>query len=162
MSKATEFPSPPGRGARGEGPRSKIPLPPELLDFVKNLRAEQTDAESILWYLLRDRRLLGLKFRRQHPLPPYVLDFYCEELKLAVELDGGQHNSDEKSSRDLVRDTFINDHGIEVVRYWNHDVLLRTESVLADLVERALVEVRPSPGPSGHPLPGGEGFGGRP
>jgi very-short-patch-repair endonuclease len=115
----------------------------------------------LLWHLLRNRRLLGLKFRRQHPVPPYVLDFYCEELKLAVELDGGQHNSDPKAARDTKRDNVLREHGIEVVRYWNHDILLRTESVLEDLVGHATLRLRPSPGAARHPLPEGEGWGGR-
>jgi very-short-patch-repair endonuclease len=145
MSEPVCFPSPSGRGVRGEGPRSKIALPSELLEFARSLRAKQTDAESLLWYLLRDRRLLGLKFRRQHSLPPYVLDLYCEELKLAIELDGGQHNVDAQAARDFKPDKFIQDHGIEVVRYWNHDVMLRTESVLTDLAERAESKCAPHP-----------------
>lgn len=156
MSSAIQSPSPSGRGARGEGPRSKLALPPEMLDFARSLRKEQTNPESLFWYLVRDRRLVGLKFRRQFPLPPYVLDFYCEELKLAVELDGGQHNVDSSTVRDERRDEFIRARGIEVVRYWNHDVLLKTEEVLGDMVQRALLRVRPSPLT---PLPEGEGNG---
>ena len=156
MSELATSPSPSGRGARGEGRSLKIALPPGLLDFARTLRTGQTDPESLLWHLLRDRRLLGFKFRRQHPLPPYVLDFYCEELKLAVELDGGQHNQDAIAANDVERDRIVASHGIELVRYWNHDVMQRTESVLEDLVHRALRR-RPSPGPAGHPLPEGEG-----
>jgi very-short-patch-repair endonuclease len=156
MSEAATSPSPSGRGVRGEGRRPKLTLPSELIDFVRTLRTGQTDPESLFWHLLRDRRLLGLKFRRQHPMPPYVLDFYCDEIKLAVELDGGQHNQDEIATRDAERDRIVAKHGIELVRYWNHDVMLRTENVLEDLVERALKR-RPSPGPAGHPLPEGEG-----
>jgi very-short-patch-repair endonuclease len=126
------------------------------LDFARSLRDQQTDAESSLWYLLRNRRFLGLKFRRQHPMPPYVLDFYCEELKLAVELDGGQHNEDEEAARDGRRDAFMERQGIEVARYWNHDVMQRMEQVLEDLVLRASLKVRPSPLT---PLPEGEGKG---
>ena len=64
-------------------------LAPEYLAFVRQLRREQTDAEKLLWYCLRSRQLCDLKFRRQYPLGPYVLDFYCHEYKLGVELDGG-------------------------------------------------------------------------
>lgn len=154
MSSADGSPSPTGRGARGEGRTTKIALPPELLDFARTLRKEQTSAESLLWYLLRDRRLLGYKFRRQYPLPPYVLDFYCDELKLGVELDGGQHNADGHAATDERRDAYIRARGIELVRYWNHDVLLKTEDVLEDLLQRIDLKVRPSP-PT--PLPAGEG-----
>jgi very-short-patch-repair endonuclease len=127
-----------------------------MLDFARTLRREQTDAEILLWYLIRGRRLSGLKFRRQYPLPPYVLDFYCDELSMAVELDGGQHNADSEVARDQRRDQFIRARGIEVVRYWNHDVLLKTEEVLEDLLRRASLKLRPSPLT---PLPGGEGNG---
>lgn len=59
--------------------------------FARQLRNEQTDAEHLLWRHLRNRQFLALKFRRQYPMPPYVLDFYCAELALVIELDGGQH-----------------------------------------------------------------------
>jgi very-short-patch-repair endonuclease len=156
MSNANQSPSPSGRGVRGEGRTPKIALSSDLLGFARSLRREQTSAESLIWYLLRDRRLLGYKFRRQYPLPPYVLDFYCDELKLGIELDGGQHNADASEARDKRRDEFIRAHGIEVVRYWNHDVLLKTEDVLEDLIRRASSKVRPSPLT---PLPHGEGNG---
>jgi very-short-patch-repair endonuclease len=69
----------------------KVALAPESLAFVRQLRRDQTDVEKLLWYSLRDRQLYGLKFRRQYPVGPYVLDFYCYEYKLCIELDGGQH-----------------------------------------------------------------------
>ena len=80
-------------GVRGEqllsSIRLKQPLAAELLQLARTLRQESTDAEALMWQLLRDRQIAGCKFRRQHPLEPYVLDFYCHELKLAVEVDGG-------------------------------------------------------------------------
>jgi very-short-patch-repair endonuclease len=98
------LPSPPGRGAGGEGTTSprhtNAPLPTALLDFARQLRGEATDAETLLWRLLRGRQVADAKFRRQHPFPPYILDFYCHELKLAVELDGGQHDEPHHRSRD--------------------------------------------------------------
>jgi very-short-patch-repair endonuclease len=75
----------------------------ELIEFARKLRRDATDAEALLWFCLRDRRVNRRKFRRQHPLEPYVLDFYCAELSLAIELDGGQHNSDEGRARDEQR-----------------------------------------------------------
>jgi very-short-patch-repair endonuclease len=157
------LPSPTGRGAGGESRRRlpKAPLPQETIAFARTLRREQTDAETLMWMLLRDRRLHGMKFRRQHPVPPYTLDFYCHPLKLAVELDGSQHLD---SARDQARDVALNDAGIEVLRYWNHDVLARTEQVLDDLWNRIdhrsdviageTAAAEPSP-PA--PLPVGEG-----
>ncbi len=159
------LPSPTGRGAGGEGESRrrlpKAPLPQETIAFARTLRREQTDAETLMWMLLRDRRLHGMKFRRQHPVPPYTLDFYCHPLRLAVELDGSQHLD---SARDQARDAALNDAGIEVLRYWNHDVLARTEQVLDDLWNRidhrsdviagGTAAAEPSP-PA--PLPVGEG-----
>jgi very-short-patch-repair endonuclease len=120
------------------------------LHFARELRKTMTDPERIMWALLRDRGLQGQKFRRQHPWLPYTLDFYCHELKLAVEIDGSQHAD---SPTDAGRDAALREAGIETVRYWNHDVVHRTEQVLEDLWGRML-ERAPSP-PA--PLPGGEG-----
>ena len=158
MSEApTTIPLSPRERGRGEGRSSKIALPPELKEFARQLREQQTEPESTIWFLLRDRRFQGLKFRRQHAVPPYVLDFYCEELKLTVELDGGQHNADSEQVRDEQRSAYLNSLGIEVVRYWNHDVLNRIEDVLQDLMQRVSSRQCPSSGPSGHLLPEGEG-----
>lgn len=168
-----DLPSPPAPLPPGEGlgVRAKKPLPSETLAFARQLRQQATDAENKLWMLLRDRRLHGMKFRRQHPCPPYTLDFYCHELSLAVELDGSQHLD---SARDARRDAYLAEKGIKTLRYWNHDVLARTETVLEDLwgkIDELLMEKDPSaltpdPSPEGRgeedapsspALPGGEG-----
>ncbi len=161
MNSAAGLPSPLGRGAGGEGLGPKLSLPPDVLAFAKTLRQSQTEPENLLWKILRNRRFLGLKFRRQHSFPPYILDFYCDELHVAIELDGGQHNEDSAETRDRRRSDYFSQHGIEVIRYWNHDVMLRTEAVLEDLLEKLALKVRPSPGASRHPLPEGEGKPGR-
>ena len=152
-------PLPEGVG-RGEGSlptNSHARHPSDLLAFASELRQNETDAERLLWRLLRNRSLAGAKFRRQHPFPPYVLDFYCHELKLAIELDGGQHNLPEGRLHDKVRTAKLAEHGIRVLRFWNHEVLRDTESVL-EAIYQAIVErqeeLRPSP-PA--PLPAGEG-----
>ena len=126
------LPSPSGRGVGGEG---KKPLPQHLLDLARQLRKEQTDAERLMWSLLRDRRLAGFKFRRQHPVEPYILDFYCHEGNLAVELDGGQHNEPDERARDSKRTAFLKDRGIRVLRFWNHEVLTNTEGVLQSIYD---------------------------
>jgi radical SAM superfamily enzyme YgiQ (UPF0313 family)/very-short-patch-repair endonuclease len=139
------FPSPAsGRGARGEGekgvkwekPAQITPVPDKLLAFARELRTNQTDAEQLIWGLVRDRRLLDLKFRRQHPVDSYILDFYCDSLKLAIELDGSQHaenvNYDEKRTAELSK------QGIEVLRFLNNDVLANTESVLEALYQKVV------------------------
>ena len=99
-----------------------------LKSFSQELRQAQTKAEQHLWKYLRNRRLGGRKFRRQFPIPPYILDFYCHEMHLAVELDGSQHLLKEKYDRK--RTEYLENQGIRVLRFWNHDVLQRTEKVL--------------------------------
>ncbi len=125
-----------GESSAGASSRKKLPFDEETLSFVRGLRKESTDPERIIWSFLRDRRLHKQKFRRQKSLGPYVLDFYCHELKLAIELDGGQHNQDQYRQHDEQRDAYVLRQGIQTLRYWNHDVLVRTEDVLADLWER--------------------------
>ena len=97
------------------------------------MRRISTDAERKLWFLLRDRRLGGIKFRRQVPFKHYVLDFVCLERKLVIEVDGGQHN---ESRTDLNRDALLRTEGFQVARYWNDDVLRNPEGVLTDLLNR--------------------------
>ena len=105
-------------------------VPQELLTFAKNLRRDQTDAEALMWHLLRDHRFCGYKFRRQYPLAGYILDFYCHPAKLAIELDGGGHNSDEQQFYDRERTKVLEGAGILVIRFWNHEVLKDLENVL--------------------------------
>jgi methionyl-tRNA synthetase len=152
------LPSPAGRGAEGEG-RHKIPMPQSVREFARKLRAEQSNTESLMWALLRDRRLGGAKFRRQHPVGSYVLDFYCHEANLAIELDGGQHS--ETIAKDEARTAFLKEKGIDVLRFWNNEVLSQTEAVLEKIWDEldarkviALPPIVPSPLP---PLPEGEG-----
>ena len=108
----------------------KLPLDPELLDFARSLRHKQTDAEKLLWTLMRNRQLLGLKFRRQRSIGPYVLDFYCHERKLCIELDGGQHYTSEGVHQDEQRKVFPESRGIRTLRFSNLDVLKNLEGVL--------------------------------
>jgi len=74
-----------------------------------------------------------MKFFRQYSIGPYILDFYCPNMKLAVELDGGQHNQSESKQYEAVRTKYLKAQGIEVMRFWNHEVLLDMESVLSGL-----------------------------
>ena len=114
-------------------PRKKLPLDAETRSFISQLRKNSTEPEQLIWSFLRDRRLHNQKFRRQKSLGPYVLDFYCHELKLAVELDGSQHDEPENLVRDAKRDAYIAGQGITTLRYWNHDVFDRAEWVLEDI-----------------------------
>lgn len=102
--------------------------------FARNLRREMTDAEVRLWQELRDRRLDGLKFRRQVPVGVYVADFLCAEAGLIVELDGSQHAD---CARDKVRDAELARRGFRVLRFWNDDVLRSMDSVCDTIIAYA-------------------------
>src|ERR1700677_4054457 len=117
---------------------------------ARTMRGMPTDAELRLWRLLRDRRLNGVKFRRQVPLGPYIVDFLCVKAKLIVEADGSQHA---ESLRDTIRDAYLASQGWKGLRFWNNEVAENREGVL----EKILAHARPSSGPSGHLLPEGEG-----
>ena len=101
---------------------------------AKELRTASTDAERKLWSLLRDRGLKGHKFRRQHPIDPYIADFACVEKWLIVEADGGQHNENEADER---RTAWLNTEGWRGIRFWNDDILKNTAGVF-DEIARAL------------------------
>jgi len=116
----------------------KRPLPPELLARVRELRQNATDAEKLLWALLRNRALAGFKFRRQHPVQGYILDFYSQEAHLAIEVDGGVHAVPEKSDYDSERTRILAENGIRVIRFWNSQVLNGTEQVV-EVIYHALV-----------------------
>jgi very-short-patch-repair endonuclease len=107
-----------------------MPLPPALLEFARKMRKEQTDAEQLLWHLLRNRNFCGFKFRRQYPIGGYILDFFCDELNLAIELDGSGHADIEQLAYDEERTKILNGVGIKVLRFWNHELLTDTEAVL--------------------------------
>jgi very-short-patch-repair endonuclease len=140
---------------------AKPALPPELLKRCRDLRKNQTSAEGLLWSLLRDRQLNGLKFRRQHPLGGYILDFYCHEAQLAVELDGSGHLEAEQARHDDRRRQDLEALGVRVVRFWNHDVLRDPQSALIAIlaaVEDLNTDPHPKSNPHPNPLPGGEGI----
>ena len=124
------------------------PLPTETLANARHLRKTLTDAERKLWSRLRGKQVRDLKFRRQHPIPPYIADSCCIERKLIIELDGSQHNeiADETRTRNL------ESRGWHVLRYWDNDVLSNTDAVL-----EAIWSVTAGPNPHPHPSPDGRG-----
>jgi len=93
----------------------------------RSLRREMTDAEKLLWRHLRMEQFDGYKFRRQHPVGKYILDFVCLEASLVLEVDGGQHAED--SDKDGIRTRWLEDKGFRVMRFWNNDVLSNVEGV---------------------------------
>ena len=119
---------------------------------AKQLRRHQTDAERILWFRLRDRRLGGWKFKRQVPIDRFVVDFVCTDAKLIVELDGGQHAV--RSQEDESRTRILEAMGYLVLRFWNNDVMRNIEGVVGEILNT--VNKQPPELPHPTPLPGGE------
>ena len=101
----------------------------EKTKLARRLRQRGTEAEARLWWLLRRRGLASRKFRRQHPLGPYVADFVCLQARLVIELDGGQHNGDAEAVS--ARTRLLQARGFRVLRFWNDDVLRQPDAVLA-------------------------------
>lgn len=90
--------------------------------LARKLRKNQTPQECIMWNLLRNQQFKGLKFRRQYPIGDYIVDFVCKEIKLIIEIDGGQHNSEEGLVYDLERTKFLEEKGYKVIRFWNNEI----------------------------------------
>jgi very-short-patch-repair endonuclease len=115
------------------------------------LRRDQTDAERLLWFRLRDRRLNGWKFKRQVPIDRYIADFCCVDARLIVELDGGQHST--STEADAKRTAVLESCGYLVLRFWNNDVMKNMDGVLEEILA-TLPHAPSSPHPD--PLPSGE------
>lgn len=124
---------------------------------ARYFRKNATDCERILWRKLRNRNFENYKFRRQHPIDAYTLDFYCPALKLAIELDGSGHTYRVHRERDRVREEFLTKRGITVIRFWNHQVREELESVV-ETIWLALEERNTTnPSPSSSPFAKGRG-----
>ena len=140
---------------------------------ARELRERQTQAESLLWSVLRAKQLCGLKFRRQHPIPPFIADFACHDRHVIVEIDGGYH--DYQYEDDMSRKKYLEDQGWMLIRFDNEDVLKDLEAVAVSIAQQlglkaefgrrkpawtgmyASTDARtPSPGPAARPLPEGE------
>jgi very-short-patch-repair endonuclease len=94
-------------------------LPDHTKTHARNLRANATEAEAKLWYYLRNRQMRGFHFRRQHPLGSYILDFYCAEKNLVIEVDGSQHFETQHAARDAQRSAHLEELGLTVLRFDN-------------------------------------------
>jgi len=129
--------------------RYRPPMPTVTLERARELRGTSTDVEDELWYHLLAGRMDGAKVRRQHPVPPYVVDFYCSQAKLVIELDGSQHSEE----GDRVRTQFLESRGLTVIRFTNHDVLQNKTAVL-EAIWNAVAHPPLTP----TPLPLGEGL----
>jgi very-short-patch-repair endonuclease len=119
---------------------------PRLLEHARQLRRPMTPAEAKLWRQLRGRQITELKFRRQHPLGPFVVDFYCPNAKIVIEIDGDSHALQEKYDRE--RTDWLNARGYRVLRFFNREVLQNIDGVLTKILEacaQASPSARPSP-----------------
>ncbi|MFN0118322.1 MAG: endonuclease domain-containing protein [Elusimicrobiota bacterium] len=104
-----------------------------IYNYARSLRSNPSKAEKLLWYYLRNNQLNNYKFRRQHVIKPYIVDFVCIEKKLIIEVDGGQHALQE--NYDAHRTEFLQSKGYKVLRFWNNHVLVNTESVLESILK---------------------------
>ncbi|HUL22309.1 MAG TPA: endonuclease domain-containing protein [Thermodesulfobacteriota bacterium] len=109
----------------------------------RELRRNQTDAEKAFWAKVRNKQFFGIKFFRQYSIGPYIVDFYCPTLNLAVELDGGQHSQRCNWEYDATRSEYLRTQGIDVMRYWDNEVLLDIESVLSNLALKVTSSIPP-------------------
>ncbi|MFA6215404.1 MAG: DUF559 domain-containing protein [Patescibacteria group bacterium] len=107
----------------------------KLIKIARQLRKNQTPQEAILWYCLRGNRFEGFKFRRQHPIGRYVVDFCCFEEKFIIELDGGGHNEDKKIKDDKIRDKYLKEQGYRIFRIWNNEIDDNLDGVLEKIIE---------------------------
>ncbi|HXH00356.1 MAG TPA: endonuclease domain-containing protein [Sphingomicrobium sp.] len=113
---------------------------------AKRLRRDLTDAERRLWAVLRSRLFRCAKFRRQQPIGPFIVDFVCQQRRLIIEADGGQHDI----RNDSPRTAFLEQAGYRVIRFWNHDIMTNLDGV-AELIATALAT--PSPARAAHESP---------
>lgn len=101
--------------------------------LAKKLRKNQTEVEKLLWYQIRNKQIGGVKFRRQQPIGPFIVDFIAFEKKLIIELDGGQHNVLKTRKQDQQRTEWLKKEGYIVLRFWNNEILENLESVLEEI-----------------------------
>lgn len=109
-----------------------------IFAFGKQLRRDQTNAEKMLWFHIRGRKLDGLKFRRQHPLGNYIADFYCHELQLVIELDGEIHETEEAKMNDSIRTQYLEEQGFKVLRFGNSEIFMKINDVLNKILNASL------------------------
>ena len=113
-------------------------VPPPHRTYARTMRAGATKAENLLWQAVRNRKLEGLKFKRQVPVDGYILDFVCCEVRLIVEVDGGQHS---QSPRDAVRDRHFEAQGFKTLRFWNDEVEKNLDGVCLTILHEAKARI---------------------
>ncbi len=114
----------------GNGTANHLAYAKSLKPFARQLRSNMTAAESLLWHKIRKKQLLGIQFLRQKPIATFILDFYAKEIKLAIEVDGGQHFTDAHQAKDAHRDAYLATLGIKTLRFTNTEILKHCTEVL--------------------------------
>jgi very-short-patch-repair endonuclease len=133
----------------GEGQGGGVSGVNRIITLGKALRKRPTDAEQLLWRYLKMKQMEGLKFRRQQPIDNYIVDFVCFENRIIIEVDGGQHAAENHKDRE--RDSYLQQLGFKVLRFWNNEVLQNTNGVLETIRRNCLSH------PPLNPLPSREG-----
>lgn len=108
---------------------------PHIFEKAKTLRRNMTPAERLLWNELKNNKILGLHFRRQHPIDIFIADFYCHKIKLVIEIDGGIHNKPERKEYDSNRTSEMERLGIKVIRFKNEDILVSLSEVIETITK---------------------------
>lgn len=121
----------------------------KMRTYARTLRRDSTEAERIIWSALRAHRLQGAHFRRQAPIGPFIVDFICHGMKLIIEIDGGQHFSDDGERHDARRSAYLTAKGFRILRFSNLDVMLNRDGVL----ETIAVQVTGTPSSTSAPPP---------
>jgi very-short-patch-repair endonuclease len=114
---------------------------PDIIEKAAQLRKNMTNAENILWEFLRKHKVIGLRFRRQHPISLFIADFYCHAIKLVIEVDGGYHKNREQKAYDIGRTAELNEFGIDVIRFTNQEIENEFSRVKQEII-KACVERR--------------------
>ena len=118
---------------------------PAIFKLAKELRKDETKAEKILWSRLNRNQILGLQFRRQHPINIFIADFYCAKIKLVIEIDGSIHDITEYQEHDRGRSEILNDFGITVIRFTNEQIIEKIDSTVEQIetvVQKLLSQIK--------------------
>ena len=114
---------------------------PHVFEKAKALRSSMTISEQYLWEQLKGKKILGLRFRPQHPIDIFIADFYCHSLKLVIEIDGGIHKNNDQKKYDIGREAELSDLGIEVIRFTNEEVINHINEVVDEITKYCLMKL---------------------
>ena len=117
----------------------------EIQEKAKALRKDETKAEKLLWQQLKSKQILGYKFRRQHPISQFIVDFYCHELKLVIEVDGEIHNKPENKEYDVDRGYELEMFGLKILRFTNYEVENEMEKKVIERIKNFVTELKKTP-----------------